>query len=76
MKPTIRERIYAGGIAFALMLVLLMALGSFIEEGSPAARIAPMFTMSFVGLIMVVVHRPRPFLDWIRKWTKGWPRLP
>lgn len=76
MKPTASERAWAGLIMFILLVLLLVVLSLFIEEGSPAARIMPMFTMSFVGLIMVVVHRPRPFLDWIRKWTKGWPRLP
>lgn len=76
MKPTVRERIYAGAIVTVALWVLLGILGAMFDNESPVWRVAPMFLYSFVGLILLVAHRPRPFLDWVRKWTGGWPRLP
>lgn len=76
MKPTLRERIYAGGIMFAALWALLVLLSVLVEDGSPASKRLPMFVYSFVGLILAAAYRPRPFLDLIRKITRGWPRLP
>lgn len=76
MKPTANERAWAGLLMFILILLVICGLGFFFASDSFIAKLMPIFTYSFIGLLVLAVTKPRPFLDWVRKWTRGWPKLP
>lgn len=76
---TVRERLWAGGLVFLVVFLLILAFGFMfpeIERGSTLDRMAPAFTMSFVGLVVAAVNKPRPVLRWVKRWAPDWLQLP